>query len=80
MSLALSHVRVVRCASWALFASSHSTSGTARQKLMLLPAFWLHPPCPLNSIVCREWADFDEKLGESVSIMGISAEFRTHKR
>ncbi|PRW59434.1 DUF866 domain-containing [Chlorella sorokiniana] len=27
-----------------------------------------------------EWADFDEKLGESVSIMGISSQFRTHKR
>lgn len=26
-----------------------------------------------------EWADFDEKLNESISIMGISSEFRTHK-
>lgn len=28
----------------------------------------------------REWADFDEKLGESVSIMGIESTFKTHKR
>ncbi|PSC76257.1 DUF866 domain-containing [Micractinium conductrix] len=27
-----------------------------------------------------EWADFDEKLGESVSIMGIESTFKTHKR
>ena len=32
------------------------------------------------SLPCSEWADFDEKLGESVSIMGITSEFRTHKR
>lgn len=38
--------------------------------LTLLP----HP------LLRSEWADFDEKLGESVSIMGISSEFRTHKR
>lgn len=28
----------------------------------------------------REWADFDEKLGESVSIMGVSSEFKAHKK
>lgn len=29
---------------------------------------------------CREWADYDEKLGESVSIMGIEAMFKVHKK
>lgn len=29
--------------------------------------------------VCREWADFDEKLGESVSIMGVTARFTAHR-
>lgn len=27
-----------------------------------------------------EWADYDEKLGESVSIMGIEAMFKVHKK
>ncbi|EFN57803.1 hypothetical protein CHLNCDRAFT_143180 [Chlorella variabilis] len=27
-----------------------------------------------------EWADFDEKLGESVSIMGVESSFTTHKK
>lgn len=27
-----------------------------------------------------EWADFDDKLKESVSIMGIESSFKTHKR
>jgi hypothetical protein len=30
--------------------------------------------------VRREWADFDEKLGESVSIMGVEATFKAHKK
>lgn len=38
------------------------------------------PPHALSPCHRSEWADFDEKLGESVSIMGISSEFRAHKR
>ena len=38
------------------------------------------PPRTPGSPCCREWADFDEKLGESGSIMGVESEFRQHKK
>jgi hypothetical protein len=27
----------------------------------------------------EDWADFDEKLGESVSVMGLESKFELHK-